>query len=233
MCIRRFSNLEFGNWDSLRSAVNQLIDNGTYDDLVRIHSENHHRHRIHTRDSHDRVGTQRFLPWHRAYLIKFERELREIDDSLSIPYWYWEADRGDLSGFSDSEWSGPWERTPEDDREPWTIDNDVIQRIENRRNYIAFTRSLEWGPHDTGHNWIGGHMARWASPTDPAFWFHHAQVDRIWALWQQNHPNEIADLSGDDAELDPWDEFDIDSVNNISDIGDDSYEYVEPSAPIT
>ena len=24
------------------------------------------------------------------------------------------------------------------------------------------------------------------SPNDPMFWLHHANVDRIWAVWQQN-----------------------------------------------
>ncbi|WP_420903229.1 tyrosinase family protein [Streptomyces clavuligerus] len=30
-----------------------------------------------------------FLPWHRKYLIDFERELKKIDASVSIPYWDW------------------------------------------------------------------------------------------------------------------------------------------------
>jgi tyrosinase len=40
--------------------------------------------------------------------------------------------------------------------------------------------------HNTGHNFIGGHMARAFSPNDPIFWLHHANVDRIWANWQRN-----------------------------------------------
>ena len=91
-------------------------------------------------------------------------------------------------------------------------------------NYYNFTRRLEKGPHNYGHDWIGGDMNSIESPRDAAFWFHHAQVDRIWALWQQEHSNEIADLQGTDAVLDPW-ELDIHDVNNIRDLG---YEYVEP-----
>lgn len=30
-------------------------------------------------------------------------------------------------------------------------------------------------------------MARAASPNDPIFWLHHANVDRLWALWQEHH----------------------------------------------
>lgn len=38
--------------------------------------------------------------------------------------------------------------------------------------------------HNTGHNFIGGHMSRGFSPNDPVFWLHHANVDRLWATWQ-------------------------------------------------
>ncbi|MFD0345758.1 tyrosinase family protein [Kitasatospora aburaviensis] len=39
--------------------------------------------------------------------------------------------------------------------------------------------------HNTGHNFVGGHMSSQAfSPNDPVFWLHHANVDRIWATWQ-------------------------------------------------
>lgn len=41
------------------------------------------------------------------------------------------------------------------------------------------------GPtHNTGHNFIGGHMSGGYSPNDPVFWLHHANVDRLWANWQ-------------------------------------------------
>jgi tyrosinase len=34
-----------------------------------------------------------FLPWHRAYLWLFEQQLREIDPSVTLPYWDWTVDR--------------------------------------------------------------------------------------------------------------------------------------------
>ena len=109
-----------------------------------------------------------------------------------------------------------------------------IAEILSLSDYDSFTRALETRPHNRGHVWISGDMARLVSPQDPAFWFHHAQIDRIWHLWQQTHPNEIADLEGSEAELDPWHaEFDIHSVNDISQLDDDSYEYVEPGGTIS
>lgn len=38
--------------------------------------------------------------------------------------------------------------------------------------------------HNSGHNFIGGHMSQAFSPNDPVFWLHHANVDRLWANWQ-------------------------------------------------
>ncbi|EJT69611.1 hypothetical protein GGTG_13227 [Gaeumannomyces tritici R3-111a-1] len=47
--------------------------------------------------------------------------------------------------------------------------------------------SLEIGPHAAGHYVITSDPADdvFTSPTDPAFFVHHAMVDRMWALWQE------------------------------------------------
>jgi tyrosinase len=41
-----------------------------------------------------------------------------------------------------------------------------------------------------------------ATAYDPIFWFHHANVDRLWALWQQRHPGAGPD--NPTATLSPW-----------------------------
>jgi tyrosinase len=38
--------------------------------------------------------------------------------------------------------------------------------------------------HNRVHEWVGGDMRTSTAPNDPLFWFHHANVDRIWAGWQ-------------------------------------------------
>lgn len=38
--------------------------------------------------------------------------------------------------------------------------------------------------HNQVHRWIGGDMLAGTSPNDPVFWLHHANVDRLWWLWQ-------------------------------------------------
>jgi hypothetical protein len=45
--------------------------------------------------------------------------------------------------------------------------------------------------------YVGGSMNTMASPNDPVFFLHHANVDRLWESWQQvngvtNMPTDIA-----------------------------------------
>ncbi|KAL4800363.1 hypothetical protein BDV19DRAFT_384190 [Aspergillus venezuelensis] len=41
--------------------------------------------------------------------------------------------------------------------------------------------------HRGGHISIGGQMADfYVSPLEPAFWLHHAQIDRLWDFWQKD-----------------------------------------------
>ncbi|KAK6332681.1 hypothetical protein TWF730_004340 [Orbilia blumenaviensis] len=47
--------------------------------------------------------------------------------------------------------------------------------------------------HNNMHGWIGGngHMSNVpTSAFDPIFWLHHANYDRLLALWQQTHPKQ-------------------------------------------
>lgn len=41
--------------------------------------------------------------------------------------------------------------------------------------------------HGLGHVYIGGDMVNSANPNDPMFFLHHNNVDRIWAMWQDNN----------------------------------------------
>ncbi|KAL4930454.1 tyrosinase family protein [Aspergillus undulatus] len=45
------------------------------------------------------------------------------------------------------------------------------------------------GPHGAAHLSLGRTMDDfWTAPQDPSFFLHHAQVDRVWALWQKGGP---------------------------------------------
>ena len=247
MAIVRMSNVKFDLWDDFEFAVNRMIDQGIYEDLVNIHAarqQNNRRvalHRMHSMAGY--VGKHRFLPWHRAYLIMFERRLREVKTALSIPYWDWDNDEGQLIGFSDyrvmstrrNRGLNP-DGTRNDDTnntEKWFSSHSQTRGLETfNGNYDAFTEALE-EQHNGGHNWIGGDMANIRfSPKDIVFWLHHAAVDRVWAKWQTQNKGKHASLTGDESKLDPWDdEFTILNIDNIEDLGNDSYSYQDPDRP--
>ena len=242
MLIQRQSNVRFDKWHELQSAFKILIDSGQYESLVGLHNQmkaepdghSYSLYRMHGSMSGP-LGYRRFLPWHRAYLIMLERALRGVNNSLSIPYWDWNEDAGQLKGFinfmglsSGRNLGTLPSETPVAGRAPWFTSEAEVQNLTSHGgSYYDFVRYLENAPHNGGHRWIGGDMDSMSSPRDPAFWFHHAQVDRIWSIWQKNNQGEMAHLSGNEADLDPWEtEFSIQSVNDISKLRDDSYEYV-------
>ena len=65
---------------------------------------------------------------------------------------------------------------------------DDVRRALRQRTFREFRPVLEYGPrlHGFGHVWIGGSMKMMSSPQDPIFFLHHANVDRVWAIWQEN-----------------------------------------------
>jgi len=51
-------------------------------------------------------------------------------------------------------------------------------------NYGTYDGSIEGIPHSTPHIWMGFQMQTMSSTDDPLFMLHHANVDRLLALWQ-------------------------------------------------
>jgi tyrosinase len=50
---------------------------------------------------------------------------------------------------------------------------------------------LESQPHNVVHSAMGGLMGDpLTAAEDPIFWLHHANIDRLWWVWQQTHPGD-------------------------------------------
>jgi tyrosinase len=201
-------------------AIQAAIDNGVYGQFVAFHADM--RHRMHSMSG--AVGTQRFLSWHRAFLIKLEEVLRGFAPHLALPYWNWTAERAVPTWMKDFRPTG--EHKPGGaaiivKRNPGVAEHNLptpaeIDAILKADNYLDFTTGLEDGPHNQVHRWVGGTMddIMW-SPADPLFWLHHAQIDRIWSIWQRSHPSMGPNLSGKNAILDPWNDLTADAVQKI------------------
>nr|WP_202502067.1 tyrosinase family protein [Streptomyces sp. SID5785] len=76
-------------------AVLALKRQGRYDEFVRTHIDFYQG----DGDGGLRVAhmTPSFFPWHRKFLLEFERALQRIDAGVSVPYWDWTADRSPTS----------------------------------------------------------------------------------------------------------------------------------------
>lgn len=65
----------------------------------------------------------------------------------------------------------------------------TVHQLFTNVHYDDFRVALESGPHADMHMWVGGQMGTIPnSVNDPVFWLHHANLDRIWAQWQQIYP---------------------------------------------
>ncbi|CAE7200935.1 hypothetical protein CFE70_008162 [Pyrenophora teres f. teres 0-1] len=82
----------------------------------------------------------------------------------------------------------------------WTNDEQVVNLLNSadiktfwynmQGGDPAFTKFM--GVHTAGHFTIGGDPGSdfFTSPGDPWFFFHHAQIDRVWWTWQNMNPAE-------------------------------------------
>ena len=74
-----------------------------------------------------------------------------------------------------------------------TKPSDVLKVIEGPQDLGTFDTVLEAleGVHAGGHFTMGGlGIDAFASAGDPAFYLHHAAIDRVWSFWQSIQPEE-------------------------------------------
>jgi tyrosinase len=105
--------------------------------------------------------------------------------------------------------------------DPWPPVKKDIDDLLAITEYAKFTQSLESYPHNTGHRVLGGEMLNLTSPSDPIFWMHHAQVDRVWASWQKKNPGKgPVFLTDKNAKMDPWEgKWNVTNLSDISKLG--------------
>ena len=140
-------------------------------------------------------GTWFFLPWHRMYLLQFERIIRSLtSEDFNLPYWDY-ADAGELKIppafakttsplFVRGRTLRPGTRLA---RSTWPLSGTfeaVGGRQSTKPEHLGeFPGSLELNPHNPVHGRVGGVMGDFQSPLDPLFWIHHCNIDRLWAVW--------------------------------------------------
>lgn len=154
-----------------------------------------------------------FLPWHRAYLVAFERLCRQLsgNPTFALPYWDWTANPQLPAAFATPTYNGQPNPLFNATRSSQTVTIPAnvagparISTILAENNFEVFASSrptgqnstapswqrangvegpLESGSHDQVHVRISGDMATFLSPLDPIFWLHHCNIDRLWDRW--------------------------------------------------
>jgi tyrosinase len=181
-------------------------------------------------------------------LIAADRELRPTAiERISLPFWHWNDPFPEwLENYLPARHPGNGRDVParKNSQPPEKPTDDDISLIINKfrdqlpntnipdpnvADYVRFTYALEgWGKRPDGtnlpshnhvHDWTGGIMSNVEySPTDPIFWLHHAEVDRIWSVWQVANPNAHPSLNGNNRIFDPWNAT-YDTVKSIEGMG--------------
>jgi tyrosinase len=132
-----------------------------------------------------------FCAWHRGYLYYFEQQLRTVsgDNTLTLPYWDYYSHPSIPDEFLNAASGNPLYvsgRINSNVQSALTL-APFAPNVVNfpRGSSNSYEASFESAPHNPVHNIIGGWMADMQSPTDPIFYLHHANVDRLWDAWAQ------------------------------------------------
>ncbi|GKT43545.1 tyrosinase ustQ [Colletotrichum spaethianum] len=74
---------------------------------------------------------------------------------------------------------------------------EALEKVMAATSYEEFFLALEMGPHDIIPLGIRGDFSSFTAPNDPIFYLHHAQLDRVWWLWQmRDKKNRVHDYGG-------------------------------------
>ena len=155
-----------------------------------------------------------FLPWHRWFILSLENLLRQVDCTITVPYWDWSAESqtwqnslvwSQQCGFGGNGnpvtmgvfGSGNWQLTPSAGSGPLrrSFGGDVpdcaavamIQRL-GVAEFSNWHNLMSLNLHSSVHCIIGGTMCTQDSANAPEFFLHHGFIDQVWAAWQNKGP---------------------------------------------
>jgi tyrosinase len=161
-------------------------------------------------------GSPLFLPWHRAYLYFFEKQLQDRVPGVTLPWWDWTQahDEGipvaysakKAGGKANPLFSSPIQKSgranpgeTKTKRAPGGESRVLptsaqVEKVLANRDFRTFQTQLE-SIHNGVHMWVGGTMQNIETAAyDPVFYAHHCMIDRLWYLWQLDHPGAASGL---------------------------------------
>ncbi len=232
MTTRKNQNTPSYPWDKFIDAVNQTHGIGVappaYRDFVKVHVQamdgsnmtgmGWHVHTMRMAGGMIMEGFN-FLSWHRWFVLQMEKRLQAIHPDLYIPYWDAIANPAIPAALQGKKLLKSWGVT----RGKWdpsqlASPTDVVA-VAGIGTFRTFQRTLEGAIHAGVHNAVGGDLAGSSSPSDPLFWLHHANIDRIWAQWQSHHKSQAPANLKEILQPAPIFTTSVGSVQSVSSLG--------------
>ena len=180
--------------DEIDAYVNALYDLRTGDDLI---DELRLAHVdlapfIHSGSGGCGAVEERFLPWHRMFILELEEAMQQINSGISVPYWDWITDNSSNDPLWDHDFLGQFDSATAWDTlnrslssPPNLPTQSQINSVQSETNFLDYSLDLECTIHNPPHGWVGGVMATMSSPLDPVFFLHHSMVDKLWQEWEE------------------------------------------------
>lgn len=200
-------------------------------------------------------GVPEFLSWHRQFLLEYEQELQNEYDYLTIPYWDFTGD-SDPSGVNSASTNSPLWSNSQINALGWSENflaeyngtyglgrefsgslpsSTTVDNLLNITSFSDYRPPLERDVHNPPHRWVGGEMGTMDSPRDPIFYFHHAMIDKLWQLWEEEYGASVFSdnvMPTFDGSVSAYG-FESVNQNNIVDSRDLGIFYSDPNAQLT
>ncbi|KAJ1916379.1 hypothetical protein H4219_003825 [Mycoemilia scoparia] len=169
---------------------------------------------VHTANFGPIHGNSMFFPFHRRFLLDFETVARSFNPSFVAPYWDSARDyaapqnsqvltsnyiggNGGSNGCISNGFQSQLTMTYPNSHclsrryngnggtiQTWYSPEYILSLVQSDTTMARFRPDIEYSIHGAVHLGLGGDFAQTFSPNDAAFWLHHANIDRLWWLWQ-------------------------------------------------
>ncbi|KAI7826358.1 hypothetical protein BX661DRAFT_198952 [Kickxella alabastrina] len=172
------------DWQRIEAVITELHAQGQVDRFARSHQAVFRQ--VH--------GQAAFFPFHRRFVIEFEDLGRQIDPEFTIPYWDTTLDARNPAPAPYCV-TKPWAATAKAPMaaysagarmNPWTPAEIITSYIQTNNRLSRFRENIEFSIHGATHLGLGGDAATMFAPNDFFFFMHHANLDRLWWIWQNN-----------------------------------------------
>ncbi|KAJ1915506.1 hypothetical protein H4219_004288 [Mycoemilia scoparia] len=214
---KEIRDLTDSEWSDLSYAIQMIQKDGVFDEFAKTHDKLFPL--VHSNPM--------FFWFHRRFLLDFESRLQKYKPNVMLPYWDEARDAQNPAGsavLTDKYLGGNGagsdmcvsngiqkgmtfnypktaclKRQYSSGMNSWYAPEFIAAMIATPDTLANFSTNLQGTVHARPHMDIGGDMIYNFAPLDFIFMVHHANMDRLWALWQAQSPQNAQTYDGKDS----------------------------------